>query len=87
LSFAKKCQSIGLIPGTKFCISCRKIVIGNDNNTETDDNDQNDSDSDYEPNESFIGKLDESCQLIECSPLKVRKRKTNDRGKYLKNKA
>jgi hypothetical protein len=69
-----------------LCIFCRKIVIAKDSDTKTD-NDKNGYDRDCKPNESFIEKLGESCQLIDYSPLKVRKRKINDRGIYLKNKA
>jgi hypothetical protein len=69
-----------------MCISCRKIVIANDSKTETDDKDRNDSDSGCDPNESFIEKLNVSCQLIDCSPLKVTGREKSDRGTYLKNK-
>lgn len=89
LPFSRKYEKwVKLIPGTKLCISCRKGVFSkcySDNDLQS-----NLSGSDYEPDNSnyeLIEKLNKSCELIESSPIKVTKRKLDERGVYLKNKA
>lgn len=91
LPFSKKYkQKVELVPGTKICVSCRKAVYS----TFLQDNEKvsNLSDTDYEPDDflstnEVIAKLNESCELMECSPIKVRKRKFDERATYLENKA
>lgn len=91
LPFSKKYkQKVELVPGTKICVSCRKAVYSTflqDNEKES-----NLSDTDYEPDDflsknEVISKLNESCELMECSPIKVKKRKLDERAIYLENKA
>lgn len=58
------------------------------NNIETYGNINISPDNDYELNESYIEKLNDSCKLIDCSPLKVTKKKKVDViNAFLKNKS
>lgn len=84
VSFSKKYQTaVKLLPGTKLCITCRKLVVSAARNSDSV------SDSDYEPGapSQIIEKLNESCKLIGSSPVKVTKRKQEERCAYLRNKA
>lgn len=84
LTMARKYKSLGLIPGTKLCITCRKAILSPtlDNLPGMDECEV--EDQEYTPDPSTaLQKLNESCELLEMSPFKVTKRTQDRRPEYI----